>query len=272
MKQNYDCRASSWGSLFDCAHKWEWETFRGNRGKNSARAQLGTSIHKGTAVYDAGRMTGDLVSVNDAAGAFVDELRNPEKEVDWSNSDIRLAEAERIGLNLVSKYCYEVSPNYKFSEVEMDTKEMVIDCDPSSIYGITITLTGTLDRTRVWEHRDGKGISDIKTGKLAVVQGKAKTKGHGAQLGVYEMLYEHSTGEVLSAPAEIIGLKTSGKMEIACSPIFGAKEMMVGTENEPGLIEYAKAIFKSGLFPPNPQSFLCNPKYCARWDTCKFHG
>ncbi|RTT90057.1 PD-(D/E)XK nuclease family protein, partial [Pseudomonas aeruginosa] len=25
------------------------------------------------------------------------------------------------------------------------------------------------------------------------------------------------------------------------------------------------------LFPPNPQSPLCSPKYCPRWRTCPYH-
>ena len=271
-KSNYNVRASSWGTLFDCAHKFEWETLLKNRGQNSSRAQLGTAIHASTATFDKGRMTGDLVSIDDAAGEFIDALHCPDYDVDWRDGDLRLKEAERIGLTLHSKYCAEVSPHYKFSEVEMDTKPLTIDCDPGNDHGITITLTGTLDRTRVWQHIDGKGISDLKTGKMAVQKGEAKTKGFTAQLGTYELLYEYTSGESLTAPGEIIGPKTSGKLEIASSPVLNAKQQLIGTENEPGLIEFAKDYFKAGRFPPNPQSNLCNPRYCARWDSCNFNN
>jgi hypothetical protein len=55
------------------------------------------------------------------------------------------------------------------------------------------------------------------------------------------------------------------------SPVFDAKAVMLGTETQPGLIQFAADMFRSGLFPPNPSSMLCSSKYCARWDTCIFH-
>lgn len=265
--QNYNIRASSWGSLFDCAYKWQWETLLGNRGPASARALLGTAIHASTAVFDQSRLDNTNVSVDDAAGSFVDALRHPEYEVNWREGDLRLGQAEKIGLALHTKYCFEVSPRFRFLSVEMTAKPLTIDCGDD----ISITLTGSLDRARIWTATNGVGISDLKTGKTVVTLGKAKTKGFKAQLGTYELLYEHTTGTEITAPSEIIGLKTSGKPEIGTAPIVGAKQMLIGTATEPGLIEYAKAYFKSGLFPPNPQSYLCNPKYCARWDTCNFH-
>ena len=106
----YKLRASSIGSLFDCAMKWEFETHLGNRGIMGARAYLGISLHHSTAVFDKARMLGDDVSVDDAAGAFVDALRNPEEEVDWKNSDITIKKAEEIGLACHSLYCFDVSP------------------------------------------------------------------------------------------------------------------------------------------------------------------
>ena len=55
------------------------------------------------------------------------------------------------------------------------------------------------------------------------------------------------------------------------SPVFDARKVMVGTSSEKGLIEYAAEMFRSGLFPPKPQSRMCSKKYCARWDHCNFH-
>ncbi|EQB2522406.1 PD-(D/E)XK nuclease family protein, partial [Pseudomonas aeruginosa] len=98
-----------------------------------------------------------------------------------------------------------------------------------------------------------------------------KTKGHKAQIGTYELLYEHTTGDAITAPAEIIGLKTKGKPEAAVGEIVGARQMMAGSESHRGLIDYAADMFRSGLFPPNPQSPLCSPKYCPRWRTCPYH-
>ena len=47
--------------------------------------------------------------------------------------------------------------------------------------------------------------------------------------------------------------------------------MMVGTEEFPGLIQIGADMLRTGIFPPNPQSFTCSAKYCTRWSTCPYH-
>ncbi|MBL4866371.1 MAG: PD-(D/E)XK nuclease family protein [Pseudomonadales bacterium] len=264
---SYRIRASSWGSIFDCAYKWEWETLLGNNSVSGPRALLGSAIHASTAVYDQSLLDNSEITIDEAANAFVYALHHPEYDVNWKGGDLRVGEAERIGLTLHSKYCTDVSPYYNYVSVEMETNPLEIDCGD----GITIILTGTLDRARIWHSAEGIGISDLKTGVAAVQKGVAKTKGFIAQLGTYELLYEHSTDKEITAPSEIIGLKTSGKAEIGTASVHNAKQMLIGTVDSYGLIDYAKEYFKSGMFPPNPQSYLCSPKYCARWDHCNFH-
>jgi len=99
----------------------------------------------------------------------------------------------------------------------------------------------------------------------------AKTKGHRPQLGTYELLYENDTGVSCSEPAGIIGMKTSGSPEIAVGEVSNAKSLLIGTHDSPGYIEIAAEIFRSGLFTPNPQSILCSPAYCPRWNACPYH-
>lgn len=260
-------RASSWGSLFDCAFRWEGVHLLGMRSKSSPRALLGTAIHASTAAFDVGRMTGEHVSTYDAAGLLVDTLHHPREPASWSGSDITLQQAERIGLKLHTMYCNDWSPRFEFKAIELTTKPLVIDCGG----GQMVELTGTLDRARFAASGDGAGIKDVKTGGAAVSEGVAKTKGHSAQIGTYEILYEHTTGEPITEDAEIIGLKTRGTPEIGLGTISGAKQMMLGNEEFTGLIEIGAQMFRTGLFPPNPQSMLCSSKYCERWKTCPYH-
>ncbi|MBD9415897.1 PD-(D/E)XK nuclease family protein [Pseudomonas sp. PDM16] len=261
-------RASSWGSLFDCAFKWEGVHLLKIKSPSSPRALLGTAIHAGTAVFDAARIAGQDVSPDDAADVLVQTLRQPDFDVDWRGSDISLREAEATGLALHIRYCTEISPRYEFVAVELETVPLEIQCGGGQI----VRLTGTLDRARIRRYGEGVGIADVKTGTAAVTaDGVAKTKGHKPQIGTYELLYEHTTGQRCTAPAEIIGLKTKGKAEAATGEIIGARELMVGNENHPGLIAFAADMFRTGLFPPNPQSNLCSPRYCPRWATCPYH-
>ncbi|AZD50540.1 RecB family exonuclease [Pseudomonas chlororaphis] len=260
-------RASSWGSLFNCAYAWEYTHILGHRSPSSPRAQLGTAIHASTAAFDAARVNGSHLSAFETAELLLHTLRNPDHDVDWRGSDITLAQAEATGLQLHTRYCNEISPRYEFQAVELTTKPLDIDCGG----GIIIQLTGQLDRARVCKIGHGAGIADVKTGGAAVSKGEAKTKGHAPQIGTYEILYEHTTGEPITAPAHIIGLKTKGKPETGIGEIVGAKQMMVGTEEFPGLIQIGAEMLRSGLFPPNPQSFTCSARYCPRWSSCPYH-
>lgn len=261
-------RASSWGALFDCAHKWEWETLMQHRKPVGIRAVLGTALHASTAVYDRAVIDHTPMRIDDAASVFVAKLLTPEYEVDYSADDLTEGEAERIGLELHHLYCDLISPRMHYTDVEMTLKPFEIDCGG----GMTVELTGTMDRARVAQGpRQAKPvIPDVKSGKSVIAKGLAKIKGRSAQLGTYQLLYEHTRG-IETGGAQVLALSATKKPAVRVSPVFDAKRVMVGTATEPGLIEFAADMFRTGLFPPNPSSMLCDKKYCARWDHCNFH-
>jgi hypothetical protein len=260
-------RASSWGSLFDCAYRWEAEHLLKMRLPSGLRAQLGTAIHASTAAFDAGRLPGaEPVDAGDAADVFVSTLHQPDREVDYRHDDITLKEAERIGLTLHTRYCLELSPQFQFRSVEQKLEPLDIDCGN----GTAVRLTGTMDRARVADTADGIVIPDIKTGSRVIENGTAKTKGRAAQLGTYQLMYEQTEG-VRTVGAQVIALQTTAGAEARASAVFDARRVMVGTEDQKGLIYFAAEMFRTGLFPPNPQSMLCSKKFCSRWATCIFH-
>lgn len=260
-------RASSWAGLFDCAMRWEGIHLLDMKNVVGLRAKLGTSIHAGSAVFDQARITGETVSADDACSVFIDTLNKDDDYVDMNRDDLTMKEAEKVGLVLLAKYCFEVSPRYNFIAVEMETKPLDIDCGG----GVIVRLTGTMDRARIRKAEHGVGIADLKSGSAAVQKGAAVTKGHGPQIGTYELLYEHSTGEQITDDAEIIGLKTKGTPEIATGIVKNAKRVMVGDAETPGLIEFAADMFRRGRFYPNPKSLLCSEAYCPRYAKCHFH-
>lgn len=267
QRQVLAVRASSWGSLFDCAHRWEGEHLLGMKKPGGLRAQLGTAVHASTAAFDNGRLPGSAeVSADDAAGVFVDTLHHPEREVDYSKDDLTLRDAERIGLALHTMYCFDLSPQFTFKSVEQALEPLDIDCGS----GTVIRLTGTMDRARVASTAGGIVIPDVKTGRGVIEKGEAKTKGRAAQIGTYQLMYEHTEGVVTSG-GQVLALSTTSKPQALASKVFDAKRVMVGAEGQRGLIEFAAEMFRSGLFPPNPQSMLCSDRYCSRWDACNFH-
>ena len=118
------------------------------------------------------------------------------------------------------------------------------------------------------------GIADIKTSKAAVAaDGTVRTAGHAAQIGVYELLAGAAIGRPITAPAEIIGLqvaKTDRGRRAAVGIITGARELLVGTEDQPGLLQIAARMIRSGDFYGNPKSQTCNEKYCPVFNECRW--
>lgn len=260
-------RASSWGKLFDCAHSWEGTHLLGMHKPSGLRAQLGTAIHASTALFDAGRLPGGAqVSVDDAAGQFVDALHHPDRDVDYTQDSLTVRQAETIGLKLHTMYCLDLSPRFTFKSVEQKLNPMDIDCGGGQI----VRLTGSMDRARVAEAEGGVVIPDLKSGSRVISDGLAVIKGRSAQVGTYQLMYEATEG-VQTVGGQVLALSTSSRPAVAASPVFDAKRVMVGTEDQRGLIEYAAEMFRGGLFPPNPQSVLCSEKFCVRWATCHFH-
>lgn len=260
-------RASSWGQLFDCAYAWEWTHILGHYSPAGVRALLGISLHRSTATYDQGIIDRAGATIDDAASVLVDTLQSPDFEVDYGQDDFTVRQAVPIGMQLLSKYCLEISPRFTYAAVEMKTKPLDIDCGS----GVVIRLTGTMDRSRTIIQSDKLRVGDLKSGARAVQQCAANTAGYGAQIGTYCLLTQHTTGKPVDTTSEIIGMKTSGKPDIAIGEIEGAAQMMVGTDKIHGLIEIAASMFRTGLFPPNPSSIFCSKKYCGRWDSCPYH-
>lgn len=262
-------RASGFGGLFDCALRWERIHLHGLRSAGSPRALIGTGVHGGTAAFDQGRVSGERIRIDDAAGVAVDTIaeRIATEGVRWSSLEPDRREVERIALRLTTTYCADISPRYEFSSVELTTKPLDIDCGG----GVVVRLTGTLDRARTITGGLRPRIGDVKTGKAAVsAEGVAKTKVHRPQVGTYQLLYEHTTGERVDDTAEVIGLNTSGKCQTGIGQIRGAKQLLLGSDAAPGLIDLAAQMFRSGLFPPNPQSTLCSERYCPHWNSCPY--
>jgi len=259
-------RASSLAELFDCPARWEAKHLLGMRGPRSGPAQLGTAVHAGTAVFDAGRLPGGTpVSAMDAADAVVKEINHPEEEVDWADTSPN--QAEKIALALHTKYCNDIAPHQDYVGVE-------VRCEKLELPELGIALTGTNDRIRRVGTR--LGITDLKTGGRAVgADGKAEVKKHALQLGVYELLADHAMGIPINAPAQVVGMntgKTPASQRIGTGEVKNARQLLLGKDGEPGFLENASRLLKSGNFFGNPSSYLCSAKYCPRHATCTFRA
>jgi len=261
-------RASSWSTMFDCSLRWYYQNVMKLRLPSGGAARLGTALHKSTAVYDTASVAGAVPSIEHACDALVDVIHDPGADVQWDD-DLRPLDAEAIGLALTRRYVAEIVPTHEYRAVEIQCTALDITTDSG-----VIRLTGTTDRVRLTD--DGQeGIADIKSGSKAVdTNGRAVTKGRHLQTGIYKLMAENALQRPLDAPDEIIGLQT-GKTErgqrVGVAEIADSRTPLVGFDEVPGLIELAARMLKAGSFPPNPQSYLCSPKYCPGFHKCRFH-
>jgi RecB family exonuclease len=259
-----DIRASSLGEMFDCPARWYARNVERIKSPSSGAAQLGTSLHAGTGLYDSSRIAdGTPASIEDALDCFVDAVRNPAEEVAWT--DITPAQAIDRGVLLVTRYCREIAPTRAYQAVELQ-------CDPLPIRaenGVLITLTGTADRIRVLD--DKRGIADLKSGARIVKDGAVDVDKHAVQLGTYELievLVKQTTGEDMLLDAEIIALPTKGPAVPVTATVRRPSRLLLGDNDHPGLLDVAAAMAKSEAFFGNPKSVLCSAKYCPAYAKC----
>jgi hypothetical protein len=259
-------RASSLPDAFDCPARFEAKQLLGKRCPTSGKALLGKAVHKSTAVYDESRLQGLGLTIDESAAAAVDVIHKPDEDVLIGEGEETPQEMESIAVALHARYCLEIAPIQQYLAVE-------VQCDRLEITDLGIALTGTTDRVR--RVNGGNGIADLKSGKAAVrADGHVETKGHAYQIGVYELLAEKGSGLPITEPGQIIGLQTGktarGQRVALSGGIEGARELLIGDEESPGVLEILAQMIRSGTFPGNPKSMLCHEKYCPIYNTCKF--
>jgi hypothetical protein len=266
MQQIVTVRASALSDFFDCPARAEAKHLLGKRCPTSGNALLGKAIHASTAVFDQSTLDKKGITVKEAAAAAVDAIHKPDEDVHFGEDDASPSDLEGIAIALHGRYCNEIAPKQDYLAVE-------VKCERLEITDIGLALTGTTDRVRRTD--DGYGIADLKSGKSAVkADGTVETKGARYQIGVYELLAEKASGVQITAPGMVIGLQTGktekGQRVAVSAPMNGARDVLVGDTESPGILEMVARMIHAGAFPGNPRSMLCHPKYCPIHSTCKY--
>jgi hypothetical protein len=258
-------RASALPDFLDCPARAEAKHLLGKRTPMGGGALLGRAIHASTAVFDQSVLSGQGITIKEAAGAAVDAIHKPTEDVRLED-DESPQQMEGIAIALHHRYCQEIAPKQIYVAVE-------VKCERLEITDIGLALTGTTDRVR--QVGEGNGIGDLKSGKTAVkADGTVETKGHRYQIGVYELLAERASGLAITEPGQVVGLQTGktdrGQRVAVSEPINGARDVLIGEPDSPGVLEVVAHMIHSGNFPGNPRSMLCGAKYCPIHSTCKF--
>lgn len=258
-------RASSWTDFFDCSQRWYYTHIEKLTARQSHQATIGSAVHEGAAHFDLARLNGQVVPVREACEKALGYIEEQAENTDWS--EMPKDKAVSMADLLVRNYCTLIAPHRNWVAVESRCAGIDVETD----HGL-LRVTGTIDR--VEETGQGYRVSDLKSGKSAVKSGtmEAAKKAHGIQLGIYTLMAEAELGLEMTAPAEIIGLNSTEDGRIGTVEIEDVKTPLLGTEDRPGLIDIAARLLKQGLFPPNPRSMMCGPKWCAGYARCHFHS
>jgi hypothetical protein len=261
-----DLRASAIAELFDCPARWEAKHVLGMQTTSSGPARLGTAWHEASAVYDIARMAGndDVANVETALAVFEEVLFSErEQPVVWEDDERR--EALSAGHWLVTEYIHNWA--HKINYLEIEKRYPSIDLPE-----IGIRLTGTTDAV-VKDSMGRNAIMDRKSGKTAVsAMGGVNWEKHVYQLGSYEILASQSIN--IDGPPMVLGgqvAKTDKGRRMALVQLpQSPRGIMLGSDEQPGVLHAAAKILKSGDFHGNPNSQLCSGKYCPRHATCRF--
>jgi hypothetical protein len=231
---------------------------------STAPACIGSAVHGSTAAFDKAVVSGNPISAYDASEIAEDYIRHPPEEVNWGGMTEKQALTRALGVH--TRYCSDISGLMVYEHVELPLAELVVDVD-----GVGILLTGTLDRIysdgRYKQDGGKRGITDLKSGARACSQKPGK---HKAQIGVYELLAEHTLGVNMGLPGVIVRLQTSNDYEVDQVAIPDARAALLGTDKQVGLLQHIGHMLKTGDWYGNSSSYLCSDKYCPLFDGCIF--
>lgn len=263
-------RASAFQDFLDCPARAEAKHLLKLRTPASGAIVIGKAVHASTAVFDRSTIEHAGITADEAAAAAVDAVHKPDEDVVWGE-DESPTDAEHIAVALHGRYCKEIAPKQTYAAIE-------VQCEHLEISDLQLVLTGTTDRVRQAtdpiDSQPRYGISDLKTGKSAVrADGHVETKGNAYQLGIYELLAEHASGIAITEPAQIVGLqvaKTERGQRVGIGEVHGVRDVLLGDQDSPGVLQIVARMIQSGIFHGNPRSMLCHEKYCPIYQTCKF--
>lgn len=221
-------------------------------------ARRGSSVHKGAEINHSYKLHAPddlpLDMLQDAArDEYMRLVKNegvfiPKEDV--SSKDRLLNDGLNAAINLTALYHAEVAPSIHPAIVE---EKIELDA------GLPLILSGIIDVFTV-----DKWLPDLKTADKSKNQSFADSS---VQLTLYAALIHHRTGnwpnkisyEVLvnNATAKLQSLKTTRgpadftallpRLDVICQQIF------------------------SGIYPPcDPGAWICSPKWCGFYNSCKY--
>jgi len=227
------------------------------------RQCAGLGAHKGRQVNLTSRVDEEeYLPVAEVLDAARDDVNHRMTTSDYAET----SEFEGMGADQARG----VAVDFAVEMAETDYHEFQLSLVPEAVElsiavrfpGLSRVIVGTVD-----DLMPDKGIVDLKTGKRAYGEARAK---NGMGLTTYGMLVFAKYGIVppYYEIQNVVRAKT--KCTTNVYQVSKTKE-----ELERQLRRFLRAceVIDSGMFIPcNPEDWKCSPEWCAYWQTCEFGG
>ncbi|MAF36723.1 hypothetical protein CL622_06420 [archaeon] len=249
-------RPSSIDTFLQCPQQWKRVFIDGVPSIPSGRAALGTAIHKAVEVMWNESIAAKEKSVNQSAmtDAAVEAFKEEEQHgLSYDTGDTRKSLMALI-VPGTDAFIEDIVPYADIPEAVEKRYTVEIPNHP-----LVEAISGTVDY-------DGTTMADTKTSKR-----KPTVSNYTIQQSTYKLLREKNGETVIDNQIHGIVLKKDPEgmilpahidMDLAKSAInslLHTLEVYAEDKVDPDL-----------LFRGNPKYYLCSPKYCAFYDTCKF--
>lgn len=254
-------RPSSLDSAMQCPQQWYRVFVLGGTSIPNSRAAIGTAIHKGVEVMwqDSIQVKTKIHSMSAMTDAAV-EAWNEEKQkgiqFGAGENDNTCAAEIVSGLDT---YIEDIQP-YVVLPTGVEKRFTVNITNHPIVEGIS----GTLDYVE-----ENMGIiADLKTGK------KKHTVSHSAtQQSIYKFLAVENGVNVKISNIQSVVLKAKPEGHVMDAQInINKAKAVVNTLLDTLEVLNEDKIDPNILFRGNPKYWLCSPKYCAFYNSCKFVG
>ena len=256
-------RPSGVSNFMACPKKWAAQTLMGYKGWGSFATVRGTGVHAGAEqIWTESIAKGEkVINTTQAQDAAVQSV-----EKAFEEEDIRLDKNDFAETKDNAKdNAAEGAAIYCDMAQEIEIPKFV-EHNMSIDLGDNITVRGTAD----FIGHNGI-VEDIKTSTK-----KPSPTQYAAQLGVYARLAELNGIKADLENSRIQGVaflksKTQGHL-LPFKLNMTLTSYLINTLKERTILARQNPLEIDLLFPANPSSYLCNPKYCAYWDDCEAHG
>jgi hypothetical protein len=250
-------RPSAIDTFLNCSYQWAKVFLEGVITIPSARAAVGTAIHKAAEVLwtesmkEKRKVTTESVALDAAMEAFKEEKQKGlqfDEAITEDNVEYFIVKGAKIFIEDLMPF--------------LDIPEAV-----EKRYAIQITHPVVAEIGGTIDYITDKEIGDIKT-----TQRKATTAHYKTQQSVYKYLAEVNGKKIsYSYIQNIVLSKTTagGQIMDIEADITQAKyllESMLKTLS----IFFKDTVPAEVLFRGNPKWYLCSPNYCSLYDTCPF--